>query len=73
MCYDEGRRVIHLRKVLGFEVCGQRVDAKIDVCIMERSGTGAKYLLLVQEDKVHTSYLRVEYVYLQHVLSAICP
>jgi len=27
------------------------VDAKTDVCIMERSGTGAKYLLLVQEDK----------------------
>ncbi|KIM92203.1 hypothetical protein PILCRDRAFT_810217 [Piloderma croceum F 1598] len=25
--------------------------AKIDVCVMERSGTGAKYLLLVQEER----------------------
>ena len=52
MSYDEGRRVIHLWKEMGFEMCGQRVDAKADVCVMERSGTGAKYLLLVQEDKV---------------------
>ncbi|KIM79919.1 hypothetical protein PILCRDRAFT_823099 [Piloderma croceum F 1598] len=55
MRYDEGRRVIHLRKEMGFEMCGQRVDAKTDVCVMERSGTGAKYLLLVQEDKRHLS------------------
>jgi hypothetical protein len=38
---------------------GQHVDAKTDVCVMERSGTGAKYLLLVQEDKVRKLYLSV--------------
>ena len=55
MSYDEGRRVIHLRKEMGFEMCGQRMDANADVCMMdsECSGTGAKYLLLVQEDRVH--------------------
>ena len=52
MRYDAGRRVIHLRKDMGFEMCGQRVDAKTDVCVMERSSTGARYLLLVQEYKV---------------------
>jgi hypothetical protein len=55
MRYDEGRRVIHLRKEMGFEMCGERVDAKTDVCVMERSGPGAKYLLLVQEDKVRSA------------------
>jgi hypothetical protein len=64
MRYDEGRRVIHLRKEMGFEMCGQRVDAKTDVCVMERSGTGAKYLLLVQEDKVRRPYLSVAKIYL---------
>jgi hypothetical protein len=56
MRYDEGRPVIHLRKEMGFEMCGQCVDAKTDVCVMERSSTGAKYLLLVQEDKVRRPY-----------------
>ena len=42
MRYNEGLHVIHLRKEMGFEMCGQRVDAKTDVCVMERSGTGAK-------------------------------
>ena len=51
MHYDEGHRVVHMRKEMGFEMCGQRVNAKADVCLMERIG-GAKYLLLVQEDKV---------------------
>ncbi|KAH9046184.1 hypothetical protein EDB84DRAFT_1629828 [Lactarius hengduanensis] len=55
MRYDEGRRVVHLRREMGSEMCGQRLDAKADVCVMERSGTGAKYLLLVQEDKYHLS------------------
>src|ERR1700691_3182573 len=59
MRYDEGRRVIHLRKEMGFEMCGQRVDAETDVCVMERSGIGAKYLLLVQEDKVRKPYIFV--------------
>ena len=56
MCNNEGHHVIHLRKEMGFEMCGQCVDAKTDVCVMECSGTGAKYLLLVQEDKVHKIY-----------------
>jgi hypothetical protein len=56
--YDEGRHVVHLRKKLGFEMCGQRVDAKTDVCIMERSRTTSmRYLLLVQEDKVRRPHL----------------
>ncbi|KAM6492005.1 hypothetical protein JOM56_012643 [Amanita muscaria] len=55
MGYDEGRRVIHLRKKMGFEMCGQRVDAKTDVCVMKRPGSGAKYLLLMQEDARHMS------------------
>jgi hypothetical protein len=60
MCYDEGRRVVHLQKEMGFDMCEQRVDATTDVCVMERSaGTGAKYssLLLVQENKVRKPYL----------------
>ena len=60
MRYDEGRCVIHLRKEIGFEMCGQCVDAKTDVCVMERSGTGSKYLLLVQEDKVRSRPFHVE-------------
>ena len=54
MHYDEGRRHKHIQKEMGFEMCGERVDAKTDVCVMERSGPGAKYLLLVQEDKVRS-------------------
>ncbi|KAH9179136.1 hypothetical protein EDB89DRAFT_1901177 [Lactarius sanguifluus] len=57
MRYDEDRRVAHLRREMGFEMCGQRVDAKADVPCrrLSGSGTGAKYLLLVQEDKYHLS------------------
>jgi len=56
MNYNDGRRLIRLRKELGFEMCGQRVDAQTDVCITERSPTtGVRYLLLVQEDKRHIS------------------
>lgn len=73
MSYDEGRRVVHLRKEMEFEMCGQRVDAKADVCVMERSGMGAKYLLVVQEDKVRKPPLYLEDLLTQHVLlSAIC-
>jgi hypothetical protein len=58
MNYNDGRRLIHLWKALGFEMCGQRVDAKTDVCITERSPTtGVRYLLLVQEDKVRKPHL----------------
>ncbi|KAI9462293.1 hypothetical protein BJY52DRAFT_1185050 [Lactarius psammicola] len=42
---------------MAFEMCGQRVDAIADVCVMEHSGIGAKHLLLVQEDKGRKSYL----------------
>jgi len=31
---------------MGFEMCGQRVDAKADICVMERSGTSAKYIYI---------------------------
>ncbi|KZP20346.1 hypothetical protein FIBSPDRAFT_827148 [Athelia psychrophila] len=54
MGFDAGRRVIHTRKEISFEMCGQRVDAKMDVCVMER-GPGGRFLLLVQEDKRHLS------------------
>ena len=57
MSYDKGRHVIHLRKEMGFKMCGQHMDAKADVCVMEHSGTGAKYLLLGPEDKVHKLHL----------------
>jgi hypothetical protein len=52
-------------KEMKFEMCGQRIDAKADVCVMERSGAGAKYLLLVQEDKVRQLHLCVSKVYLR--------
>jgi len=48
MRYDEGRHIIRLWKERVFEMCGQCVGAKADVCVMECSGTGAKYLLLVR-------------------------
>ncbi|KAH9065508.1 hypothetical protein EDB87DRAFT_1540201, partial [Lactarius vividus] len=54
MRYDKDRRVIHLRREMGLEMCGQRVDAKADVCAMKRSHAGAKYLLL-QKYKYHLS------------------
>jgi hypothetical protein len=57
LSYDEGRRVVHLWKEMRFEMCGQHVDAKADVCIMERSVSGVKYLLLVQENKVSKPHL----------------
>src|SRR6202167_2821000 len=69
MHYDEGHRVIHLRKEMGFEMCGQHVDAKTDVCVMERSGIGAKYLLLIQEDKVCKPYICVSKICLPVTLS----
>ncbi|KAJ8496415.1 hypothetical protein ONZ45_g12479 [Pleurotus djamor] len=50
--YDSGKRVIHSRRELNFTMCGQRVDAKTDICVMRRIGLGAQYVLLVQEDKV---------------------
>lgn len=60
MTFDEGRRVVHLRKELGLEMCGEHVDAKTDVCITERSPTtGVRFLLLVQEDNVRKCHLCV--------------
>lgn len=32
MRYSEGHRVVHLRKETRFEMCGERVSAKVDVC-----------------------------------------
>jgi hypothetical protein len=53
MRYDEGRRVIHSGVEIQFEMCGESVDAKIDVCVMRGLGNrGPKYLMLVQENKV---------------------
>ena len=52
-------------------MCGQCVDAKTDVCIMERSSTGAKYLLLIQEDKVRRSYFFMSKICL-HVTRTKC-
>ncbi|KAJ7851442.1 hypothetical protein B0H14DRAFT_3661335 [Mycena olivaceomarginata] len=46
--YDEPERVVHQRLEIGFMMCGQKVDAKPDVVIMD----GDDYILLVQEDKV---------------------
>ncbi|KAF8517382.1 hypothetical protein BU17DRAFT_49786 [Hysterangium stoloniferum] len=60
MCYDEGRRVIHLRKEIPFEMCGESVDVKTDVCVMEPVDMGGKYLLLLQEDKSHISLTEPE-------------
>ena len=57
LSYDKCRRVVHLQKEMGFEMRGQHVDAKADVCIMERSVSGMKYLPLVQEDKVSKPHL----------------
>ena len=60
MSHDGGRRVVHLWKELGFEMCGQRVDAKTDIFVMERSGTtSVRYLLLVQENNVRKPHLCV--------------
>ncbi|KAF8965959.1 hypothetical protein BDZ97DRAFT_1729627 [Flammula alnicola] len=49
--YDEPDRVIHQRMEIGFIMCGTRVDAKPDICVLDDDG----YLLLVQADKHHTS------------------
>ncbi|KIJ31389.1 hypothetical protein M422DRAFT_185989 [Sphaerobolus stellatus SS14] len=48
--YDEPDRVVHQRLEIGFVMCGSRVDAKPDVCVMDEN-----YLLLVQEDKRRAS------------------
>ncbi len=46
--YDDEDRFIRLRKEILFYMAGQRVDAKVDVCVMN----DLDYLLLVQEDTV---------------------
>ena len=51
--YDEPDRIIHQRKELSFVMCGERVVAKPDVCVM----TFTDFLLLVQEDKVSSREL----------------
>lgn len=46
--YDNQDRRIRTRKKIPFIMSGCRVDAKADVCVIDR----AEYLLLVQEYKV---------------------
>ena len=43
---------------MGFRMCGQRMSAKPDVCVVEgRNGAvPEECLLLVQEDKVRATY-----------------
>lgn len=50
MGYDQHHRVIHTRPEIPFEMCGEHVIAKADVCITEQIGQA--YILLVQVDKV---------------------
>ncbi len=52
MRYDEGRWIIETRKAMRFEMCGERVDAKVDVCVVDLSGHSMRHILLVQEIKV---------------------
>ncbi|KAJ7508171.1 hypothetical protein B0H11DRAFT_1792850 [Mycena galericulata] len=49
--YDEPERVVHQHLEIGFFMCGQKVDAKPDVVIMNEKD----YILLVQEDKRYMS------------------
>ncbi|KAL0954811.1 hypothetical protein HGRIS_014921 [Hohenbuehelia grisea] len=55
MDFDEGSRVLHTRRELHFTMCGQRVDAKTDVCLMQLVSNTLLYILLIQEDKRHIS------------------
>lgn len=57
--YNDGDRVIHRCKELGFVMCGERVVAKPDVCLLNHPGRGV-CLLLVQEDKVCGTYSAAE-------------
>lgn len=50
MDFDGGQKSLHTKKEMSFEMCGERVYAKPDICIMDR----ADLLLLVQEDKVRS-------------------
>ena len=51
MDYNNSERVIHCRKELGFVMCGQNVNAKPNVCMLDHPGLG-RCVLVVQEDKV---------------------
>jgi hypothetical protein len=60
MHYDKGHCLVQVQKKMRFEMCGQCVEAKVDVCILEHSAVNvAKYLLLVQGKKVCKPYLCV--------------
>ena len=50
MDYDTGSRILHTRKEMSFQMCGQNVSAKADICLVDRSQRSC--ILLVQEDKV---------------------
>jgi hypothetical protein len=53
--YDPDR-VVHQRLEIGFIMCGQRVHAEPDICVMDQDD----YLLLVQEEMVRRSRVRTE-------------
>ena len=46
--YDSDVCLIHLHKEISFNMAGESVDAKADVCLMDVFGN----LILVQENKV---------------------
>lgn len=50
--YGAGHCVIHTRREIPFEMCGETVGAMIDVCVMERGRGTKRFLMVVQEDKV---------------------
>ena len=56
MDYNDGDRVIHSHKELGFVMCGKRVLAEPDVCLVDHPGRGG-CLLIVQEDRVRGTSL----------------
>lgn len=53
MHYDEGRRVVHSREEIGFEMCGE-VSRPHQMFVSWSGGkrSTGKHLLLMQEDKV---------------------
>ena len=59
MHYDQGHRLVQVRKKMEFEMRGQCVETKVDVCIFEHSAAIGKHLLLMQENKVCKPYLCV--------------
>jgi hypothetical protein len=55
--YETDQTVIRTRKDIRFDICGQQVFAKTDICIMD---VDSEIILLVQEDKSHISLMDPE-------------